>query len=182
MPSRQRRLLLGAIGTAIGGGIAGCLGGPSAGGSTDAGTDDEPLSLPSAVTRGELPDGEVRLKESGTVSLLNFFTTWCKPCQREMSELRELRAAYDPDQLHMVSITPEVDETLVEEFWAEYEGTWPVVIDGALEATERWNANVYPTNLLFDADGKPASGDDPEVRARTFAEFDGLVGPLVEES
>jgi thiol-disulfide isomerase/thioredoxin len=180
MPSRRRRLLLGAIGTAISG-AAGCLGGSSS--ETDGTADDDgALALPSVVTRGDLPDGEVRLLASGTATLLNFFTTWCKPCQREMPEFRTLRAAYDADALHMVSITPEVDETLVEEFWAEYEGTWPVVIDGALEATERWNANVYPTNLLFDADGKPASGDDPEVRARTFAEFDGLVGPLVEES
>jgi thiol-disulfide isomerase/thioredoxin len=183
MPSRQRRLLLGAIGTAISG-AAGCLGGSSAdAGGTPAGTDD-PLALPSVVTRGDFPDGEVRLVASGTVTLLNFFTTWCKPCQREMSEFRKLRAAYDADTLHMVSITPEVDETLVREFWAEYEGTWPVVMDPGLEATERWNANSYPTNLLFDANGDPAAegGHGPSVRARSFEEFDALVSPLVEES
>ncbi|WP_251342166.1 TlpA family protein disulfide reductase [Haloplanus halophilus] len=180
MPSRQRRLLLGAIGTAISG-AAGCLGGSS---TDPAGTpsDDDPLALPSVVTRGDFPDGEVRLVEPGTVTLLNFFTTWCKPCQREMPDFRKLRAAYGADALHMVSITPEVDETLVREFWTEYEGTWPVVSDPALEATQRWNANSYPTNLLFDADGTPATGDDPEVRARTFEEFDALVAPLVGES
>jgi thiol-disulfide isomerase/thioredoxin len=177
MPSRQRRLFLRAIGTAMSVGIGGC-----AGRSTDgAATTDDPLTLPSAVTTGDLPDGQVRLKAPGTVTLLNFFTTWCRPCQREMSEFRKLRAAYDADTLHMVSITPEVDETLVEEFWAEYEGTWPVVMDPALTATERWNANRYPTNLLFDADGDPVE-DGPRVRARTFAEFDALIEPLVAEA
>ncbi|WP_049937645.1 hypothetical protein [Haloplanus natans] len=54
MPSGQRRLLSGAIGTAIGGGIAGCAGGST--GDADAfPTPDDPL------TRGERPDGEVRL-------------------------------------------------------------------------------------------------------------------------
>jgi thiol-disulfide isomerase/thioredoxin len=179
MPSRQRRLFLRAIGTAMSVGIGGCAG-RSAGGTSDTAADD-PLTLPSAVTTGDLPDGRVRLVEPGTVTLLNFFTTWCRPCQREMSEFRKLRAEYDADALHMVSITPEVEETLVEEFWAEYEGTWPVVMDPALTATERWNANRYPTNLLFDADGNPV-GDGPTVRARTFEEFDALVEPLVAEA
>jgi thiol-disulfide isomerase/thioredoxin len=184
MPSRQRRLFLRAIGTAMSVGIGGCAGRSAGGAADDAApttATDDPLTLPSAVTTGDLPDGRVRLKESGTVTLLNFFTTWCRPCQREMSEFRELRAEYDADTLHMVSITPEVEETLVEEFWAEYEGTWPVVMDPALTATERWNANRYPTNLLFDADGKPA-GDAPKVRARTFEEFDALIEPLVAEA
>ena len=183
MPSRQRRLFLRAIGTAMSVGVGGCAGQSTGGTADDTATTtaDDPLTLPSAVTTGDLPDGRVRLVAPGTVTLLNFFTTWCRPCQREMAEFRKLRAEYDADALHMVSITPEVDETLVEEFWAEYEGTWPVVMDPALTATERWNANRYPTNLLFDADGTPA-GDDPEVRARTFEEFDTVIEPLVAEA
>lgn len=178
MPSRQRRLLLGAIGTAIGVGMAGCAGGST--GDVDASpTPDEPLTRPSAVTRGDLPGGEVRLKADGTVTLLNFFATWCKPCQREMDDFRRLRAAYDPDTLHMVSITPEVDRSLVREFWAEYDGTWPVVTDPGLTATARWDANRYPTNLVFEADGTPVEGG-PSVRARTFEEFEALLDPLVE--
>jgi cytochrome c-type biogenesis protein len=51
----------------------------------------------------------------------------------------------------MVSITPEVDRSLVREFWAEYDGTWPVVTDPGLTATARWDANRYPTNLAFSA-------------------------------
>jgi len=178
MPSRQRRLLLGAIGTAIGVGIAGCAGG-SADDVDTASTPDDPLTRPSAVTRGDLPDGEVRLKADGTVTLLNFFATWCKPCQREMDDFRRLRAAYDSDTLHMVSITPEVDRSLVREFWAEYDGTWPVVTDPGLNATARWDANRYPTNLVFEADGTPVEGG-PSVRARTFEEFEALIDPLVD--
>lgn len=184
MPSRQRRLFLRAIGTAMSVGIGGCAGqSVSSSGSdpTTATATDDTLTLPSVVTAGDLPDGQVRLIDPEAVTLLNFFTTWCRPCQREMPEFRELRAAYDADELHVVSITPEVDETLVEEFWVEYEGTWPVVIDPGLKATERWNANRYPTNLLFDTGGDPA-GDEPRIRARTFEEFDALVEPLVAEA
>jgi thiol-disulfide isomerase/thioredoxin len=182
MPSSTRRRALRAIGTAIGTGLAGCTGrlptvGESNAGSPDASTSTAgaPLALPSAVTRGDFPDGRVRLVKPGRVSLLNFFTTWCTPCKREMPAFRELRAAFDRDQLHLVSITPEVDEGLIGEFWREYEGTWPVVTDPSLRATERWDATSYPTNLVFNPDGDPGGTDGPEVRARQFEELERVV-------
>jgi thiol-disulfide isomerase/thioredoxin len=129
-----------------------------------------------------LPDGRVELRPEGSVTLLNFFATWCKPCREEMPDFRRLRAEYDPDSLHMVSITPEVDETLIREFWEKYGGTWPVVTDPSLKATEKWDANSYPTNLLFDRNGDPTEGDSPEIRAREFSELKSLIDPLIEGS
>jgi thiol-disulfide isomerase/thioredoxin len=129
------------------------------------------LRLPSVVDRGDLPAGRVRLVRPDRVSLVNFFTTWCKPCQREMDDFRQLRATLDGETLHLVSVTPEVDEGLVREFWREYDATWPVVSDPSLRATERWDATSYPTNLLFDPTGDPAGRNGPEIRARTFEEL-----------
>jgi thiol-disulfide isomerase/thioredoxin len=187
MPSTQRRSFLKTVSAALGISLAGCTDfqsprteTPSK--KTGAAGESDPLALPSVVTRGEFPDGNVVLQPDGKLVLLNFFTTWCRPCQEEMPAFRRLRAEYDPATLHMVSITPEVDETLIREFWREYDGTWPVVTDPALAATDRWNANSYPTNLVFDTDGTPAAGDSPSVRARTFAEFESIIDPLRTES
>jgi len=184
MPSNQRRSFLRTVSTALGIGLAGCAGlqSPRAEPSNDKTESASPLALPSVVTRDGFPDGDVVLKPDGKIVLLNFFTTWCRPCQEEMPAFRQLRAEYDPATVHMVSITPEVDETLIREFWREYDGTWPVVTDPALAATDRWNANSYPTNLVFDTDGSPATGDSPTVRARTFDEFDSIIEPLLTES
>lgn len=191
MPSSNRRAVLAAIGSGVGLSLAGCIGqestsdnsSPSTAG-TAAGTEmidtDAKLSLPSVVTHDGFPDGDVVLKPDGKIVLLNFFTTWCRPCQEEMPVFRKLRAEYDAETLHMVSITPEVDESLIKQFWNEYEGTWPVVNDPGLVATDQWNANSYPTNLVFDADGTPATGEQPEVRARTFEEFNSIIASLVE--
>jgi hypothetical protein len=99
-----------------------------------------------------------------------------------MPDFRRLRAEYDSDTLHIVSITPEVDDELIEEFWSTYDGTWPVVKDPALKATEKWGANSYPTNLLFDRTGAPAVGESPKISAREFSELQSLVEPLVEGS
>jgi thiol-disulfide isomerase/thioredoxin len=187
MPSTRRQLVRRAVSLAAVGGLAGCTARlPSSGGGesndpADDGASAEPLSLPAVATPGR--DGtaeQVRVLPEGTVTLVNFFTTWCKPCREEMPAFRKLRAAYDRDTVHMVSITPEVDEALITEFWNRYDATWPVVKDPALRATERWDADAYPTNLLFDRDGDPASGSSPEVNVRSFDGFRSQIDPLLE--
>ncbi len=171
----------GATGTA-GDGTTGTAGdGATSGSRTGTATETGALALPSAVTSGDLPDGKVTLRPDGRVTLLNFFTTWCGPCKEEMPALRKLRAEYDESAFHLVSITPQVEQAVVESFWEKYDATWPVVTDSSLRATQRWDANSYPTNLLFDSDGEPAGEDGAQIRARTFDGFDALVSPLVSE-
>lgn len=191
MSSSNRRKFLATISTGLGLSLTGCINQLSPSTSTEQSTTETPdendntdtntsLALPSVVTHDEFPEGDVLLKPDGKIVLLNFFATWCRPCQEEMPDFRKLRAAYDTETLHMVSITPEVDEALIKEFWNEYDGSWPVVKDPGLVATDRWNANSYPTNLVFDSDGTPATGTEPTVRARTFEEFTSVIDPLLE--
>lgn len=182
----SRRTVLRTAGAGVAVGLAGCSGivttddAESGGdGGTADGSSSDSLALPSAVSDGDLPAGEVPLRREGAVNLINFFATWCKPCQREMPEFGELRAAYDTDELHMVSVTTEVDEQLIQQFWEDYDGTWPVVMDTELAATNKYDATAYPTNLLFDQDGDPVGGS-PEVRSRTFEEFKAKIDPLLE--
>lgn len=137
------------------------------------------IHLPSAVSTGDLPDDEVPLRVGGSVTFLNFFATWCKPCQREMPALVKLRDAYEPAQLHMVSITSESDEAAIRDFWDEYDATWPVVMDPELVATDHWGVNAYPTNMLFDERGQPASGNDPKIAGREFDIFDRKVSRVL---
>jgi len=150
---------------------------PDDGTAGDATAGKPSLALPSAVTTGDLPSGEVTLRPEGRVTLLNFFATWCAPCEEEMPALRRLRAAYDESTLHVVSITPQVETAVVESFWEEHDATWPAVTDRSLEASQRWNATSYPTNVLFDRDGTLVE----YVRGREFEAFDDAVAQLVDD-
>ena len=111
MPSRTRRSVLAAISTGLGLSLAGCAGQlgsrtntPQGATNTSVENDDtdtdSQLALPSVVTHDGFPDGDVVLKPDGKVVVLNFFTTWCRPCQEEMPAFRKLRAEYDTETLH----------------------------------------------------------------------------------
>lgn len=155
MDDWSRRAVLGASGAALTG-LAGCTSLPGGGGGADGTTDGEtatsPLSLDTYDVGGS--SGEtVAVREPGTVTLLDFFATWCAPCKPMMAELRQVRD--DNPDLHMLSITWEREQSAIEEFWREYEGTWNVASDPALQTGKAYDVGgQLPTTLLLDADGE----------------------------
>jgi thiol-disulfide isomerase/thioredoxin len=155
MDDRSRRAVLGASGAALAG-LAGCTS-LSGGGGSDAdggATTATPLTLDTYDVAGS--SGEtVAVRERGTVTLLDFFATWCAPCKPMMAELRQVRSDF-PD-IHMLSITWEQEQAAIEEFWREYEGTWNVASDPDLTTGEEYGVGgQLPTTLLLDADGNEA--------------------------
>jgi thiol-disulfide isomerase/thioredoxin len=114
-----------------------------------------PIRLPSVEAPGS-PGGEVPVREPGTTSVVEFFATWCGPCKPQMAELRELRASFGPDELHLVSVTQEARPEKVRQFWERYDGTWPVLVDEALVATDAYDVGGLPTTFVVDAEGAVA--------------------------
>lgn len=97
------------------------------------------------------PGTTMRVRPPGEVVLLDFWATWCAPCEPQMDELRQIRTTF-PD-VHLLSITNEDDQAAIEQFWREHEGTWPVASDPSLETNQAFGVNRIPTLLVFDPDG-----------------------------
>ncbi len=103
----------------------------------------EPLS-----TGGTLSTATLR----GSPVYLNFFATWCPPCNDEAPWIESLQQRYGNRGLHVVGIDMEESAPLAQRFRAKYHLTYPVVVDsGTLERL--YNINGLPVHVFIKADG-----------------------------
>lgn len=129
-------------------GLAGCLGAvDQLGGPLPAGDAGTIQTLDVAGS----PGGEVPIRPAGEPALLDWWGTWCAPCEPQMVEFQTVIAEL-PD-LHLLSITNESNEAAVKAYWREHDGGWPVAMDPELRTNDRYNATRVPTLLLLDSEG-----------------------------
>ena len=144
-------------------------GGSSEGCSADAGaaSKDGMRMAPNADLVLADQDGvEHRLSDyRGKTVFLNFFATWCGPCQREIPDIEALYRDRGENAGEVVVLgvanpkTPEhpqnsdvgVDE--VKAFVDEYGITYPVLMDTTGQLFSSFGVSSFPTTFMIDKDG-----------------------------
>ncbi|MEX1334286.1 MAG: TlpA disulfide reductase family protein [Candidatus Limnocylindrales bacterium] len=101
-------------------------------------------------------DGDVISLEAlrGSPVWINFFATWCPPCQEETPVLRDTYAEYRDDGLELVAIS--VQESTPADV-ADYADTYSLDYTIGFDATgavfDTYQGYGLPTHVLIDADG-----------------------------
>ncbi|NHJ86433.1 MAG: redoxin domain-containing protein [Asgard group archaeon] len=88
----------------------------------------------------------------GKVILMDFFATWCIPCQDSMAEIRKIKAAFSSSELTIISVSSdsaEVSEAEIEAFAAKYLMDWKIVRD-TIDLSTFYQINYIPTFYIFD--------------------------------
>jgi thiol-disulfide isomerase/thioredoxin len=88
----------------------------------------------------------------GKVVLLNFWATWCAPCQLEMP-LLQARASQYPADLVILGIDYNEDPTLVQDFVSNLKITFPILLDPGSKVQDLYRVRGYPTTVFVDGDG-----------------------------
>ncbi|MBN9688740.1 MAG: TlpA family protein disulfide reductase [Verrucomicrobia bacterium] len=140
------------------------------------------LPAPSWTARG-LDNAVVRSSEfAGSVQLVNLWATWCGPCLAEIPDLVSLYEQYRSQGFVVIGVS--VDNavagtwptSLVADFVADYQITYPVVLDqpsGTVEAGFG-HASAIPTTYLINREGKIIQ---KLVGARSRNDFERLILP-----
>lgn len=106
----------------------------------------------------------------GKVVLLNFWASWCPPCQREMPSMERLRVQMAGRPLEIVALDSAETAAEVNAFLSKMKLSFPVLLDPDGRNTRRWKVFALPTSFLLDADGRvrfvltgPAEWDEGEA-------------------
>ena len=92
----------------------------------------------------------------GKPIVLNFWASWCGPCQMEMPDFQEKYETLDGQvQFLMINMTDGSRETVTSasEFIKDQGYTFPVLYDTETDAAAAYSANSLPTTFFIDAKG-----------------------------
>jgi len=99
----------------------------------------------------------VRLEEfRGRVVLLNFWATWCKPCEDEMPSMERLHLQLEGKPFALLAVSVDAHRDEVKVFRDRLELTLPILLDPEKKVANAYQAFRFPETILIDAQGKVA--------------------------
>jgi peroxiredoxin len=90
----------------------------------------------------------------GDVVLLNFWTTWCKPCKEEMPAFENLHNMLGGKGLTIVAISDFESKEKVLKFLEKHPYSFKILIDEKGKTSEDFKALLIPTTFIIDKEGK----------------------------
>lgn len=147
-----------------------------------AGQPPQPSDAPAIELRAS--GGEtVRLADlRGKVLLIDFWASWCKPCQASFPLLDSLYKQHHQDGLEVLAVNVDEERKQADRFLAGRPHEMPVFFDPKGRAPEAFGVEAMPSSFLVDRRGRIRFrhvGYTPSVAAAYEREIDEL---LVEEA
>ncbi|WP_102345727.1 thiol-disulfide oxidoreductase ResA [Bacillus sp. Marseille-P3661] len=85
---------------------------------------------------------------------LNFWATWCPPCEEEMPYMENMYHQYKDKGVEILAVNVGESNLAVENFVNRKGLSFPVLMDSNTEVLETYGINPLPTTLLVDKNGE----------------------------
>ncbi|HEY4356099.1 MAG TPA: redoxin family protein [Acidobacteriaceae bacterium] len=89
----------------------------------------------------------------GRVVLIDFWATWCGPCNEELPHLRKIAAEFAGQPLVVISVSWDADETKWKDFIARNNMTWVQYRDADHKLSDNFGVQAIPHYFTIDSDG-----------------------------
>ncbi len=117
---------------------------------------------------------------AGKVVVVNFWATWCHPCQKEIPDLSKLYEKYKDKGVVMLGVlTDSPSDSDLLNFQSDYAMTYPVVRASSDILMSFHYPQALPTTFVFDRGGHQVGR--PRVGAISPADMEQQLGELVAQ-
>lgn len=143
----------------------------------------QPLSMDEgAGSTGVTKEFEISLSSfAGQVVLVNFWATWCEPCEREMPAMERLYQALPREDFELLAVAIDARVEDVRVFQNRHQLSFPILLDLDQAVYTSYQAMGVPESLLIDREGRiveryvgPRAWDALEYKDRIRKLIDGV--------
>lgn len=85
--------------------------------------------------------------------MLNFWATFCKPCEEEMPYMEKLYPAYKDKGIEIIAVNLDANELVVDRFIDKYDLTFPIPYDAKSQVTDLYKIRPIPTTYFINPEG-----------------------------
>ena len=89
----------------------------------------------------------------GQVVMVNFWATWCGPCQQEMPLLDQMYKKYKPAGFTLIGVNVDKEGAAVKELLARKPVSFPVLLDPANQVSKQYHVDEMPSSVIIDRKG-----------------------------
>ncbi|MFD1039489.1 thiol-disulfide oxidoreductase ResA [Virgibacillus byunsanensis] len=86
--------------------------------------------------------------------MLNFWGTWCKPCEAEMPYMQNLYPGYKEKGIEIVAVSLDNTELVVDKFIDKYDLTFPIPHDKDGQVMDLYDVGPIPSTFFINPDGE----------------------------
>lgn len=102
----------------------------------------------------QLASEQVNLSDyKGKVVYLDFWASWCKPCQRSFPWMNDMQAKYGDKGFTIIAINLDSERELADDFLRKLPAHFPVAYDPQGNSAQSYKLKGMPTSYLIDKAG-----------------------------
>lgn len=102
---------------------------------------------------------------------VNFWGTWCKPCEKEFPLMEKQYQVYKDQGVQILAVNIAQSDYEVRQFAEQRDLTFPIVIDKTKSVMEAYNIRPLPTTLLVNPEGKITKIITGEMSEKDIASY-----------